>query len=107
MADQMMEKLDGMDREALMERMASELEWISGELGDTTSGLAARTGLDFGRMSLIVSGKRKMKWSEYMSILFVLWDDDKGKGIVEERGFFPDELKAAMTINRNAHGVPE
>ena len=104
MADMTMEKLNGMDREALMERMASELPWISGELGENPTGIAIRTGLDDDRMSLIVSGKRKMKWSEYMSILFVLWDDEKGRDIVEERGFFPDALKDAMTINRNAHG---
>ena len=27
-----------------------------------------------------------MKWSEYMSILFFLWDDEKGREVVEERG---------------------
>jgi len=68
------EKLNGIDRDALMERLASELPWVSGEMGDSIRGIAIRTGLDRERLSLIVSGKRKMKWSEYLSILFVLWD---------------------------------
>jgi len=98
------EKLNGIDRDALMERLASELPWVSGEMGDSIRGIAIRTGLDRERLSLIVSGKRKMKWSEYLSILFVLWDDDKGRKIVEERGYLPEELRAAMTVNRNDHG---
>lgn len=100
----MMEELNGIDRDALMERMASELPWISGEIGDSIGGISIRTGLDKERLSLIVSGKRKMKWSEYLSLLFVLWDDDKGRKIVEENGYFPEALKAAMTVNRNDHG---
>ena len=103
MADTM-EELNTIDRSALMENLASELPWICGEMGDSVSGMAIRTGLGKERLSLIASKKRKMKWSEYLSILFVLWDDEKGREIVEERGYFPDALKAAMTINRNDHG---
>ncbi len=104
MNDVIIEGLNEIDREALMERLASELPWISGEMGCSVSGIAERTGLDSDRLSMIVSGKRKMKWSEYLSILFVLWDDDRGRGIVEEREYFPDALKKVMTINRNDHG---
>lgn len=104
MADTVIEELNSMDREHLMERMASRLPWISGELGYNIGGLATRTGLDMDRMSLIAAGRRKMKWSEYMSILFVLWSDGKGREIVEEEELFPDALKRAMSINRNAHG---
>ena len=43
-------------------------------------------------------------WSEYMSLLFVLWSDRRSHDIIEERGFFPDVLKNAMSINRNMHG---
>ena len=39
-----------------------------------------------------------------MSILFVLWEDEKGREFVEKRGYFPDALKNAMAINRNDHG---
>ena len=38
-----------------------------------------------------------------MSILFFLWDDEKGREGVEERGLFPEALKRAMTVNRNKH----
>ena len=88
----------GIDRGTLMERMARELPLISGEMGTSPVGIAYRTGLDKGRMKLLVSGQRKMKWSEFMSILFVPWDDDIGLKIVEEKGLFPDTLKKAMKV---------
>lgn len=102
--DKVLEELNAVDRDALMERMAKELPMISGELGMTSSGIAWRTGLDSERIAMIVSGKRKMKWSEYMSILFLLWDDGKGQEIIEKYDLFPDALKKAMAVNRNAHG---
>ncbi len=104
MADMALQELNTIDRDTLMERMARELPHISGEMGTTPIGIAYRTGLDKERMELLVSGRRKMKWSEYMSILFILWDDDKGREMVEQKGLFPDALKNAMKVNRNAHG---
>ena len=40
---------------------------------------------------------------EYMSILFVIWNDNIGRGILESKGLFPNELKNAMQVNRNEH----
>ena len=98
-----LDELNTLDRDKLMQRMASELPEISGQMEMTPEDIAWRTGLDGNRLSMMVSGKRKMKWSEYLSILFFLWDDENGRMIVEERELFPDSLKTAMTINRNAH----
>ena len=101
MAETVSEVLEKIDRSALMEQLARDLPIISGEMGVNPTEIAWRTGLDKERVELIVSGKRKMKWSEYLSILFVLRDDDKGRELVDERGLFPDELKTAMTGSRN------
>ena len=57
--------------------------------------------MDKERMRLVVAGRRKMKWSEYMSILFVLSGNEKGNAMVEEMGLFPDELKNAMAVKNN------
>ncbi|MBR1476672.1 MAG: hypothetical protein IJ608_01770 [Lachnospiraceae bacterium] len=94
--------LNTLDRTLLISEMAKRLPVISGELGTTPSGIAERAGLDAERVRQIVSGKRKMKWSEYMSILFVLWDDEKGQELVERCGLFPDALKNAMSTKRPA-----
>ena len=44
-----------------------------------------------------------MKWSEFMSILFFIWNNEIGRTLLETKGLFPKELKKAMSINRNAH----
>lgn len=101
--DRALKELSELDRDKLMGRFVEDLPLVSGELGMMLGDISWRTGLDKERLSLIVAGKRKMKWSEYLSILFFLWDDEKGRTIIEERGLFPEALKNAMAINRNAH----
>ena len=89
---------------AELSQLASDLPWVSGEMGYKVGMIGERTGLESDRLNLIITGKRKMKWSEYLSILFVLWEDDIGREFVEKRGYFPDALKKVMSINRNDHG---
>ena len=96
--------LNTLDRAGLMRRMIDELPEISKKMGTTAGAVASRAGIDEGRFKLLRTGKRSMDWSEYMSLLFVLWSDRRSHDIIEERGFFPDALKSAMSINRNMHG---
>ena len=98
--------LDGLrsiDREALMEKMAEELPDIRAQLDVTQDALAEKTGVGAQKIKAAESGRRAFKWSEFMSILFVIWNNDIGRGILDSKGLFPDELKAALTVNRNAH----
>lgn len=106
MGDGMLDGLKMLDRDALMGRMAAELPEIRGSLGVSVDELAEKTGMDQGWLKQIEAGERSMKWSEFMSILFVLWRDDRGRGLVESKGLFPDALKTAMSVNRSAH-APE
>ena len=92
------------DRPELMRRLIDELPEISGEMGTTAGAIMYRAGIGEDRCSLLMNGKRKMEWSEYMSLLFVLWSDRRSHDIVVERGFFPEALKNALAINRNMHG---
>lgn len=95
--------LKSLDREALMEKMAEELPEIRDQLKVTQEALGEKTGVDAAKIKAVESGKRALKWSEFMSILFVIWNNDIGKGILDSKGLFPDELKKALSVNRNAH----
>ncbi len=98
MCEKSFQELKTIDRDALIGMFVKELPHISGEMGTTPRGIAYRVGMDKDRMQLIVSGRRKMKWSEYMSVLFVLWNDDIGRKMIEEKNLFPDILKNAMKV---------
>ncbi len=103
MDNMIIEGLDTLDRDQLMKRLADELPVFTGEMGTTPGEIARRAGLEPGRISQIMDGKRSMKWSEYMCILFVLWSDERSHELVESNGMFPDELQKAMSVNRNEH----
>ena len=96
MGNDVTEKIEAPDKEMLIEKMVKALPGISGELNMMPAGIAVRAGLDVQRVRQIISGKRKMKWSEYMAILFVLWEDENGRTLAEENGLFPEELKSMM-----------
>ena len=102
MAD-VIDALDALDRDAVMLRMAEELPGIRKTLNVKPEDFADKIGMDPDRLKDIENGKQKMIWSEYMSILFVIWNNDIGRGILESKGLFPDALKKAMSMNRNAH----
>ncbi len=95
--------LRSLDKAALIERMGVELPGIRSQLNLSQDELGKKTGVDAAKIKAAESGKRSLKWSEFMSILFVIWNNDIGKGILDEKGLFPDELKKAMSVNRNAH----
>lgn len=95
--------LDALDRDYLVGRMAEELLEIREKLGVSAEVLARKIGMEKADLEQSESGKRSLKWSEYMSILFIIWSNDIGRGIIESKGLFPDALKKAMSVNRNAH----
>lgn len=86
-----------------MDRMAAELPGIREALHLTLEELAEKAGVKGEKLRQAEEGRRNLKWSEYMSLLFVIWNNDTGRGMVESRGLFPDALKEAMSVNRNAH----
>ena len=98
--------LRSLDREKLMERMATELPDIRRELGVSQEDLSEKTGVAAAKLRAAENDKRSLRWSEFMAILFVIWNNDIGRGILESKGLFPTELKEALSVNKNAH-APE
>lgn len=97
------EAFHALDQEALADRMAAMLPEIREKLGLQPEKLAEKTGMGAEKLRQVETGQSTLKWSEFMSILFVLWNDEAGRRIVDSMGLFPDALKKAMSVNRNAH----
>lgn len=98
-----MEILKNRDREVLIQRLIEELPGIRKEMEISAGGIAESIGIEAENYRSIEKGERDMKWSEFMSILFILWSSDAGRGPIEEKDLFPEALKNAMSINRNEH----
>ena len=101
-----MREIESIDKGKLIARLARELPGIRERFSLAYSALEAMTGIGAGRLAAIESGRQEMRWHEYLSIIFVLWSNDAGKGVLEEKGLFPPELRRAFSVNRTAH-MPE
>ncbi len=100
------DELKKLDRVLLLKKMAKELPAIRGKIGISVEVLAPKVGIDEQKLKQIEDGTAQLDWSEFMSVLFVLWNNDIGRGIIEAKGLFPEALKKAMSTNRNEH-MPE
>ena len=95
--------LESLDREGLVKDLTAALPEIRGQFQISYDDLERATNIGAKRISAFEEGRQRPKWSEYLSILFVLWANEKSRGVVEEKGLFPEELKLAFSVNRNAH----
>ena len=95
--------LETIDKDELIRILIEALPEIKEQLGLEYADLERATNIGAKRISAFEEGRQRPRWSEYLSLVFVLWRDEKGRGMVEEKGLFPEELKLAFSVNRNAH----
>ena len=98
-----MEELMTFDRTNSIRRLAEELPEIRKELSLSCADLERMTNIGAKRITAIEEGRQELKWSEYLSILFVQWANEGSRGLLEDKKLFPIELKRAFSVNRNAH----
>ena len=88
------------DRKGLAKLMARELPDIRCRLSLLREDLEEKTNIGTKRIVAIEEGRQEMKWSEFLSVVFILWSDEDGRKLLDEKGLFPEELKNAMSVNR-------
>ena len=98
-----MQELENLNKEELIGKMVKELPKIRSELDISYDDLERTTGIGAKRIAAFEEGRQVPKWSEYLSIVFVLWTNESCRPILDEKGLFPLELKKVFSINRNAH----
>ena len=99
-----MEELKKLDRDTLISNMIKELPDIRAGLSLSEYDIADKIGMDEQKYRDLEQGNRKMQWSDYMSLLFLFWNNTESRSIIEKKGLFPEKLKSAMTVNRKEHG---
>ena len=98
-----MQELEALDRDKLIQKMTQALPEIRENFNLTCEDLERATNIGAKRITAFEEGRQMPKWSEYLSIVFVLWTNESSRGILDEKGLFPVELKRAFSVNRNAH----
>ena len=101
--DDLMEEFRRLNRMELVGKMAAELPEIRKIVGISDGGVAGKIGMEPKKYKAVEKGLRDLQWPEYMSLLFLFWNNETGRDVIEEKGLFPDAMKRAFSINRNAH----
>ena len=96
---------DQINREKLVEKFVYELPILRARIDMTQDEISEIAGLSRQTYSALERRKRKMTWSNYMSLLFVYYFNPATREAVESAGVFPDELKSLMMINHRIERV--
>ena len=96
--------LETIDKDELIRILIEALPEIREQLGLEYIDLERATNIGAKRLTAFEEGRQKPRWSEYLSLVFVLWTNERGNAIVEEKGLFPEGLRRAFSVNRNEHG---
>ena len=91
------------NKEEILKNFSAQLPELLEKMDISSDRLSNMADIDREKLLDVTKGSRLLKWNEYLAILFILWRDDTGKKLIEEKTLFPEELKKAMTINRKAH----
>ncbi len=98
-----MQELNKLNRDELIHKMIDVLPDVREKLGITYEDLERATSIGVKRIAAFEEGRQIPKWSEYLSIVFMLWANDNYRQVLDENDLFPIELKKAFSVNRNAH----
>lgn len=98
-----MKEMEQVDKDKLIKMLVESMPEMKKHLGFSYDDLERATGIGTKRLSAFEEGRQKPKWTEFLSVLFVLRVDENCRAFAEETGLFPPELKRAFSVNRNAH----
>lgn len=98
-----LKELESLDRSRLVRKMQEVLPDMREELGLHLDTISEMSGIDIGYLREVENGKREMSWRHFLTLLFIFWGSDKSREMIEEKGLFPEELKQALSVNRNIH----
>lgn len=87
------------DKNALIEKMRFELPILRARIDLTQDEVSDLIGISRQTYSAIETGKRRMTWNSFMSLLFVFFYNPATKEAIENAGLFPEELKNRLMVN--------
>ena len=91
--------MDHINKEELIDKFIYELPILRARIDMTQDEISEIAGLSRQTFSALETRKRKMTWSNFMTLLFVFHFNPATHDAVEKAGLFPEELKMVMQIN--------
>ena len=87
------------NKSELIKKLIYELPVLRAKRGMTQNELSEIIGVSRQTYSLLENGKRKMTWSNFLSILFVFYFNSVTRKMLETSGILTDILKNTLNID--------
>lgn len=97
--------MDQINKEELIDKFIYELPILRARIDMTQDEISEIAGLSRQTYSALETRKRKMTWSNFMSILFVFYFNPATRDALEIAGIFPEELKRIMSIDHRSKDI--
>lgn len=88
------------DKEHLISILTEELPVLRARVGLSQDELSNIIGISRQTYSSIETGKRKMSWNVFLSLLLVFGYNEKTSAMLEAAGAFPPALKNILSVDR-------
>lgn len=88
------------DKEHLISILTEELPVLRAKIGLSQDELSNIIGISRQTYSSVETGKRKMSWNVFLSLLLVFGYNEKTSAMLEASGAFPPALKKILSVDR-------
>lgn len=97
--------IDEADKAKLISRLIDELPVLRTKLGLSQDELGNLVGISRQTYSSIETGRRKMSWSLYLSLIFIFDYNEQTRSIIHSEGLFPDSIFKNGHLTNNTHEI--
>ena len=94
-----------LNKENLLKIMTDNLPALRAKLGLSQDEVSNLIGISRQTYCAIETQKRKMSWSNFISLLFLFWYNEKTKVLVSAIDVFPEELQTALSCGNQGNPV--
>ena len=96
-----------LNKENLLKIMTDNLPALRAKLGLSQDEVSNIIGISRQTYCAIETQKRKMSWSNFISLLFLFWYNEKTQVLVSAIDVFPEELQATLRCGNQEDPVSE
>lgn len=97
--------ISDLDKDKLIGLLTEELPVLRAKIGLSQEDLSNIIGISRQTYSTIETGKRKMSWNTFLSIILVFAFNEKTSTILEASGALSPELKEVLNVDRRKEGT--
>ena len=94
-----------LNKENLLKIMTDNLPALRAKLGLSQDEVSNLIGISRQTYCAIETQKRKMSWSNFISLLFLFWYNEKTKVLVSAIDVFPEELQTTLSCGNQGNPV--